>query len=46
MVGSGEIEITVEKLSQGYSPVIVVLRLNLQHTGRWKVCEEYSSFNL
>ena len=31
---------------QGYSPVIVVLRLNLQHTSRWKVCEEYSPFNL
>ena len=28
-------------LGQGYGPVIVVLRLNLQHTGRWKVCEEY-----
>ena len=33
-------------LDQSYSHVIVVLRLNLQHTGRWKVCEEYSPFNL
>jgi len=30
-------------LGQGYSPAMVVLRLNLQHTGRWKICEEYSS---
>jgi len=33
-------------LGQGYSRVTVVLRLNLQHGIRWKVCEEYSSFNL
>jgi len=31
---------------QGYSHVIVVLLLNLQHSSRWKVCEEYSPFNL
>ena len=33
-------------LGPDYRPVIVVLRLNLQHTGRWKVREEYSPFNL
>jgi hypothetical protein len=33
-------------LAQGYSPVTVVLRLNLQHGSGWNVCEEYSPFNL
>jgi hypothetical protein len=33
-------------LGHRYRRVIAVLRLNLQHGSRWKVCEEYSPFNL